>query len=118
MLLRGKIGIRKLPRGSSASGSNGDEYDKSHLENRNGMMCLREYRSKIDLQCVMSNFHDPAVTGENVYEFRGNIDNDFPNAKLLKCHTSQAIHLGSIDIDILMTRCGRITRMRISRTVS
>ncbi len=64
---------------------------------------LKEHRTQIDLQRVMFNFPNPVVTGENVYEFRGNIDNYFPNVRFLKCHTGQSIHLGSIDIDILMT---------------
>ena len=64
---------------------------------------LTEHRADIDLQRVMFNFPNPTVTGQDIYEFRGNIDNYFPNVKFLKCHTGQSIHLGSIDIDILMT---------------
>ena len=64
---------------------------------------LKENRSKIDLQRVMFNFPNPTAGGQGVYEFRGNIDYYFPNAKFLKCHTGQSIRLGSIDVEILLT---------------
>ena len=64
---------------------------------------LKENRSNIDLQRVMFNFPNPTAGGQGLYEFRGNIDYYFPNAKFLKCHTGQSIRLGSIDVDILLT---------------
>ena len=64
---------------------------------------LKNYRSQIDLQRVMFNFPNPTVTGLSIHELRGDIQTNYPNVKFLKCHTGQSIHLGSIDIDILMT---------------
>ena len=59
---------------------------------------LEKYHEQIDLQRVMFNFPNPTAGGQALYEFRGNIDCYFPNAKFLKCHTGQSIHLGSIGV--------------------
>ena len=64
---------------------------------------LTRYKAKIDLQRIMFNFPNPSVTGFDIWEFRGGIQNYYPNVKFLKCHTGQSIQLGSVVIDILLT---------------
>lgn len=64
---------------------------------------IERYHSQINLQRVMFNFPNPREVGINIYDFRGGIENYYPNVMYAKCHTGQSIRLGSILLDVLTT---------------
>ena len=64
---------------------------------------IEQYHSKLNLQRVMFNFPNPAEVGINIYDFRGGIENYYPDVMYAKCHTGQSIQLGSVVLDVLTT---------------
>ena len=64
---------------------------------------IQQYHSQLDLQRVMFNFPNPTEVGINIYDFRGGIENYYPDVMYAKCHTGQSIQLGSVVLDVLTT---------------
>ena len=64
---------------------------------------FERYHDRVDLQRVMFNFPNPAEIKQGIFEFRGGIEQFYPNLKFLKPHTGQSIQLGSVVIDVLTT---------------
>ena len=70
---------------------------------------IEQYHSKIDLQRVMFNFPNPTEVGISIYDFRGGIENYYPDVMYAKCHTGQSIQLGSVVLDVLTTHEDMVT---------